>query len=533
MSEFLKKGKVFEKNGDFREAGLLYIKAGAFKEALKAFERGEQWLEAGKVAERLKKKGKALDYYTKAAAYAQIAKIHLADGQYEKACENFVRNRSFVDAAKTLEILAEKKLKIKKSPKPDTTLNDKARKVIKLITSYHTEAGNFKDAATWCLTSGDKMQAAQHFMKAGAYVDAAKLFEELSKPVQAARAWEAAGQHATAAKMFSEAGQLEEAAQAYQLAGQDDYAVAAYRRSNQHAKAGMVYKERKHYDLAAKLFEEGKDYLEAAKCYRLDNNLKKSTEVVLKVPKRDKDYSKACLLAIEASIKDNNISFKTDAYIREFLRNPYTQKTIKLFYSLAELYENLEFYENAKEIYEKIALVDADYQDVKNRIESLHLQISGSPMAVRKILEDDYNYRKTSDRLAGYQESTDDENSQEINAHPGMVESIQPEVKEQASLDTLDFNNGSVLFDRFTVKEVISQDSESVLCRVLDNEMEERQFLRCMNVENLEESSLDDYKNDIKKMRKIQQEGVIRIFDLKRISSVLYLAMEEIKGAHY
>ena len=59
---------------------LRLIKSGDLKEALRVLESAAQWLEAGKVAERLKRHPKAIELYLKADAFAEAANVHLAEG---------------------------------------------------------------------------------------------------------------------------------------------------------------------------------------------------------------------------------------------------------------------------------------------------------------------------------------------------------------------------------------------------------------------------------------------------------------------
>ena len=78
-----------DQGADYLSAGIQFVKKGELKDALKSFEKGEHWQEAGKVAQRLKKTSKAIDLFLRAGLFSDVAIVYLETEQFLKAADYF------------------------------------------------------------------------------------------------------------------------------------------------------------------------------------------------------------------------------------------------------------------------------------------------------------------------------------------------------------------------------------------------------------------------------------------------------------
>jgi serine/threonine protein kinase len=173
-------------------------------------------------------------------------------------------------------------------------------------------------------------------------------------------------------------------------------------------------------------------------------------------------------------------------------------------------------------------------------------------MAVRKILEDDFGYKETSDRLAGYQNRNRPGQIPVPSGEAAIKSTENPEDKISASDDirsTANFSNkaaatsekdvslpisykaGEVLFGRYRFIEKLGSGSSSIVCRVKDQEIDDEVALKVLDRSQAFGTGLEQFKKEIKIARKLNHPNIVSIYDYGKRDGHHFITLELVVGS--
>ena len=508
------------------QQGVECVKRGDLKEALRAFEQGGHLRHAAKAAERLGNPGKAIDLFLQAKSYIEAAQVCLVEEDFGRAAELFAQGKDHRGAARAHEALLAAKFDLAPgTPANPDKIPRKAKELIKEAVGAYSRSGAHGEAAAWTLQLGDKLRAARFLDLAKEHTRAAALYAELGKEEEAGRAWLSAGQFLPAAEAFKRGKKFAEAAAAYERGGDMAAAVECYRAGKHHDLAAKLWIDRGNYEAAAAIFEEGRDFYQAAVLYHKCQKFDKVISCAEQLPKKDDRYAKVCQLLIHACLQLREVTFRSDDYVKEFVAATPSPQQLDLLYRFAGLYDDLEFHESAQEILQKIRAADPSFRDVAQRLQLLEAKTRATPMAVRKILEEDFGYAATSERLAGYQ-SPSGEGGEPAPAPP----SAAADGLAAAPAAAVDFTAGAILFDRYKIKKVLGRGRTSTVCQVIDREIEDELALKVLDPQAARGPGLEQFKKEIKLARRLKHPNIVSIFDYGKKGEHHYITMEVVSG---
>ncbi|MEK7793248.1 MAG: PQQ-binding-like beta-propeller repeat protein, partial [Candidatus Hydrogenedentota bacterium] len=269
--------------------------------------------------------------------------------------------------------------------------------VIRAARCYE-QAKNYAEAAVLYEEKNELTTAAEMYAKSGAYEKAGVLAEKLENLEKAGEYYEKAGKFVKAAACFESVNLLERAAICYDQAGQKSKAGQLLAGLGETLRAAEMQLQSGDYVAAGSLFEQGGALDDAQSAYekavekstltptaavglgriyltkgRLDDLIK-----LLQPFRRDpKQGRKVAELLAECFVKKNQFNIAIDHY-REALagEEDVTADNVDTFYGLGSTYEMAGIYDQAKQIFKKILLLDYYYRDVTGRLERIN-EISG------------------------------------------------------------------------------------------------------------------------------------------------------------
>ncbi len=224
--------------------------------------------------------------------------------------------------------------------------------------------------------------AADLYEKAGQFAEAAARFEHVNMIERAASCYAAAGNGAQAAKLLAQLGDAVKAAEIHLQSG--DLAAAG----NLFEKAGAMDKALDAYEKAAKsgkltasgALGLGRLYLGSE---RVDDAIK-----LLQPVTRDPDLGHEALKVLaECFMNKGMYNLAADRY-REALvgQEEIVADNIDIFYGLGCAYEQAGMYDEAREVFQGILVVDYYYKDVSGRLE--HIDEMSSVFAPKTVAPD-------------------------------------------------------------------------------------------------------------------------------------------------
>ena len=533
---------VNDNDTTLKSEGLDQVKAGNLKKALKLFEKGSFWLEAGKVSEKMGKSRKAIEFYLKAQAFKPAASLLEKVGDFSEASEWYEKIGSFSEAADSLKHHLEGKHNCTIAKLKQNKVGRDGKAELKRLLNLLIKSDRYAEVAEWLLAMGEKLRASEYYLKASQPGKAAILYQEFRKFTEAGEAWIKAGDNKKAAEAFKQADDHIGAGKVYEISGQTEEAVTAYRRGKRADLAAKLVEAKQDFSRAAQLYEEGEQYLDAARIYRKLEKPDLVIDNVLKLSKSDEYYSKSCLLLMDACLKTESISFQSDDYLKAFFQEDLNVKTLGMVYGIAGLYETLEFYESALELFQKIGEVDGTFRDVCQRIERLRGLLGASPMAAKQILEDDFNYQNTSERLANYHTKThSDQNDPRSTMSSQQHQQASPNIYSTSAFNSSQITSGnpsalqtdSLYNQRYRLIKKISDSDQSVIFRTIDTTIDEEVLLKVFQADESAMVDQEVMKDLVKRWRRVKHSGVMSIYDFGYVDGCYFLTLEPVDGTSW
>jgi tetratricopeptide (TPR) repeat protein len=387
LEEYSKAADLFEKGGDPASAGQIYYLLGDLQKSAEHFEEA-------------KDKKRAAEVYLRAGLFRKANKLYEEMGDYKNAADMLVKTLEQAEARIGKEVVVSElsffqELTIraaedfKKAGEISRTIDllDRAQ-LYGQSAKYLEESGKLKEAAERYKAAGMMLKAAECLDKLGDAVEASKIraehFLEAGKKQEAIYELEKAGEWDKASKLYSELGDTKKSAEALEQAGQSQQAAEAWESLENFSRAASNYEKANNFEKAAQcydragetskvsdMYEQAKDYYHAGVAYYQRGLLDRAIRVLQQVERENENFKKACSLLGKIFQEKGMLNLAKESLRLAVENQEVSRSNIEDFYQLASLNERLGELESAMGVYEKILLVDIDYQDVRTKLERL------------------------------------------------------------------------------------------------------------------------------------------------------------------
>jgi len=386
-----KETKALLSAGRFREAGELMMREGDIKGAIKVFEKGKLWTYAGRLHEKSGKFEKAFECYRKGGSHKDMARIYRKAGQYEDAGKEYASAGDNLRAADCFKLAYE---------------NTKNSKTARICASFYARSKQPKQAAHMYMLAGEHAKAAEAFLKGGMPEDAAELYMKYGYDREAAEAFVQAGKFQKAAKVYTKKGDPGAAGRLYMQAGNFKLAVEILEKEEKWEDAAKAALALKDFKRAASNLQKAGRVIESAKAYIQAGEYEQAIKSLVPIKFTSPNYIDACKTAIYAMQMMNDVSYHAETFLDDFLKRKVNADIVDAMYALAGIYQTTGFWENAEEIYQRIHEFDPKYKDVDDRLKGVVDYRKESLDMFKKVMKDDFDYDKITDRLSKQKDGT-------------------------------------------------------------------------------------------------------------------------------
>lgn len=408
--------KSFLKQKKFKEAGRVLEKLDDYKRSAELYEQTQDYGSAGQVYMVLGDLKKAGELYERAGEKKRSAEIYLRAGLFRHAYEHFEEVGAHKEGAEALvkfmeqmESRVEGKIEAKdlsfyrelarRSANNFIKAGDKKR-AIELM----DKLGLSEESACLLEESGELKEASERYKSAGLFLKASECLERLGEEVESARIradyflaqgkkqeavveLERAEDWERASGLYRELGLLDKSGETLERIGRYQEAGAVWEEVNNWLRAGENYERAGLFEKAGECYEKAGEsskasgmYEQAGDFYRAGSNfyqrglLDRAIRALQQVSKENKDFRKACSLLGVIFQEKGMLNLARESLRMAIENQELNRANLEDFYQLGSLNERLGDFEEALAIYEKILLVDIDYQDVRGRLERLRQQ---------------------------------------------------------------------------------------------------------------------------------------------------------------
>ncbi len=396
MERFEEAGAIYEDLGRITEAASMYLKAGKPMRAEAVMREGGNYLGAAIVAEKSNEHYAAARNYEEIELYAAAAEAYFRVADNLKAAENFEK--------------AWERARRRGGGGSFT-----GRYFARRAAEAYEKAGEFRRAAEMALAAGamdlaarlnekagERIQAARCYLEAGMIDDAYRIASTIKAAgpdalVLMGRIYERHGDSSVAASFYKEAGDYANAARLYELSGEKSLAAQMYEKLGRLDKAFELYAQVPEHGKAAEVAEKLGRFEEAAEHYgRAGNIIKQAASLVKagqltkaghllveqglydralailqKVPKDDPEYPHV-LADMTRILKTKGMDEAAREKLEDYISTAgVTEENVTLFYSLASIYEDVEDYNKAAEVYRTIIASGINADRAVERLKSI------------------------------------------------------------------------------------------------------------------------------------------------------------------
>jgi tetratricopeptide (TPR) repeat protein len=358
-NNYTKAAQYFEKAMEFERAGTIYQNIGRIEDALRCYERGgatdkiealiagldpQQLIMRGescvelvkRCAELLRKQGKrieAAELLEKAGDFVRAAEIYEEAQAWDRAGEAYFQAGLLDRAEKAYDNVADR------------------QRVAEFFARIAIQNGDWKTAGQRFLDAGKLTQAIDAFKRAKDYLSAAKVYEESKRYLMAAEMYAAAKEIKLAGDAYAKGHDWRNAAECYEVVGELPLAIKSYASAGDYFRAGKLAVLNNEYDVAV-------DYLQ-------------------RVPPSSPDWKLATGFLGVAFYRQGRLEMAREMFQRVTDSIVPAGETLPILYVYGCLLAD-EGNPEAVAVFRRILAVNANYEDVRDRINQVEEQLKQS-----------------------------------------------------------------------------------------------------------------------------------------------------------
>jgi len=543
-------------NGNYLEAGNLFVEVGDYKLAFASYESGEYWDEMGALYEKLDKQSEAIDIYKKSGNFDKLyqlylkrknidaagailedsnrfqeaAELYYSNGKYEKAAQIYTRKGFYRKAAYIYEKAGNAKMAAENFEKwflnnadTITGFNSSPELDVDLLKAVdlYVQIGETDHAYELLLKSRKYEKAAELAFKLGKNEDAAKLYEQAQQPLKAAQIHEkigntktacllrgedafARGETITAADWFFKGQDYIRAAEMYEWEKCFDKAAHSFFMCQNYNAAADNYMRAGNEEEGAKMFEMGGEWKTAADLSYKFKKYQKAGELYEKA----NDYFNAgqCFLKVDEDKRalTNFQMVKSDSpdFIKSitqtasiFLKNNKAHLVIE---KIGKLLENQPVTKINIEWFYMLALA---YENSGHFKEAFDMY--------QKIQAEDYDFK---------------------DVHQKIIET-EKLVKKYKEMELVSENKSK---DRYKIIEKAGEGGMGVVYKAEDTVLKRIVALKILNSTLIKDKrSLERFLTEARSTASLSHSNIVTVYDVGQIKDDYFISMEFIEGENF
>jgi len=483
QGELKKSAELFEQAGNKKRAAEIYFRAGLFRKAAQLYQEVSEFKTAGdalvKALEQIELKLGGEVVLTEMSFYQGLARE--AAGNFRKAqnAEQAIalldRAKLFDESGRMLEELGRLKESAERYQNAGMIL--KASECLEKL----GEAGPAAELrAKYYLEQGKKQEAIAELEKAENWEQASAIYQELGDFKKSARALEKNGNFKAAAELWEKLENWQEAGEDYQKAGE-------------FSQSGQCFERASELTRASEMFEKAGEFCRAGLSFYQRGLLDRAITSLQQVDKSKEDYQKACSLLGKIFQEKGMLNLARESLRLATENQEISRSNLEDFYQLAVLNERLGDFEDAMTVYEKILLVNLDYQDARGRLDRLKQQ---------KTIIDSRSTPSTPS--AGMEDTQSLKETEPL----GMEKPVRYEIVEEIGRGGM----GIVYKARDTILDRI------VAYKVLPGNLKEHP------------AALRNFFREAKSAARLNHTNIVTVYDAGEEAGNYYIAMEYVEG---
>ena len=393
-------------------------------------------------------------------------------------------------------------------------------------------------AAIYLAKSAETALAIEIFLGLGEKGRAAELMAKSGDSVGAARV--AGVQRPTAS-----AGDISlEAAKRLEAAFKHELALAMYVQLRAFADAARIAKQLGRTADAAQLFADASMPFESASAWLEAGHIDRSLASFVRIPRGDPRYRFAAVQVVRVVAQRGTLDFATEGFLSQFLATgPADDRECEAFHALGQVCERTGLFDNAKEIYRRLALAKPGYRDVAERMRNVEQRTAGPLISESSAWEATEFARST----RAPQAAIDEEGSElpglpELPAldlpalavspaGPAAPEPKSAPAKTPSGARTTPFTIGATIAERYRLEQRIGQGGMAVVFRATDLELNEEVALKVFTMSDEDPEMVMRFKQELKLSRQLAHPNIIRLYDIGIFEAHRYISMELLTGA--
>lgn len=314
---------------------------------------------------------------------------------------------------------------------------------------------------------------------------------------------------------------------------------------------------------AAVLYEAAGALGAAVRCWIAAGRQSKALSVLIRIPKDDPQYGRACALAIQLADSLDHVDFTFDQFTAKFLAGtPESDEELGAFYRVALLYERQGLLENAHDALRKVVAARPSFAEARAHLADVERRLRGSPADIARVVKEDEAFRKASS-VARPKSGKDAETEDTFPSLPALPvppqrpgRQVNPPSDPPAAADTHERNSappasvppaggrveallqnvynvpsGIIVAGRYKIEDMLGRGGMAAVYRAKDLELDETIAIKLFSRGTDDATLLSRFKQELTLARQISHPNVIRLYDIGTHGSTRFITMELLAGA--
>jgi len=308
---------------------------------------------------------------------------------------------------------------------------------------------------------------------------------------------------------------------------------------------------------AAAHFERAGVVGASIRCWIAAGRHARALALLVRVPKDDPQYPRACALAIQVATSLDHVDFTFEQFTSRFLAGePRTDEEIEAFYRAGVLYGKHDMLESAREALSKVVAARPKLDEARTQLASVERKMRGSASDFARVVEEDAAFMRASappaetasgssetfpslpelpaprSGRAGSERATVASQAADALAAASAQAFAPPGGRVEALLQNVfAVPAGITVAGRYQVESLLGRGGMAAVYRAKDLELEETIALKLFARANEDPTLVSRFKQELSLARQISHPNVIRLYDIGTHGSARFITMELLAGA--
>ncbi len=312
---------------------------------------------------------------------------------------------------------------------------------------------------------------------------------------------------------------------------------------------------------AAEMYERLGALGASVRCWIAAGKRERALATIVKLPRDDPQYGRACALAIELASTVDEVDFSFDQFTSRYLAGtPDSIEELTAFYRAGILYERHGYIEHARDALSKVVRRDARFQDATARLAGIEHRLRGSAEEFERVVSEDEAFRKAGAKPPKPAPSVEEAhasgtfpslpelpappvrgprtppNRQTVKGEASGEREATPEPPGGSRVEALLQNvyalpSGLVVAGRYRIETLLGRGGMAAVYRAKDLELDELLAIKLFSRTDSDAVLVSRFKQELSLARQISHPNVIRLYDIGTHGHSRFITMELLSGS--